>query len=353
MKKIIFLFIFTLFLIIPLRVNASDIFTNYVVLDMESKRIFYELAKDEKKLPASTTKVMTAIVAIENSNLYDVVKVGDEILTMDGANIYVEIGESILMQDLLFGMLLRSGNDASMVIAKHTSGSVQNFVKLMNEKARELGLKNTVFNNPTGLDDFEKNYSTVNDLALIYSYAYQNKTFREIISAKTYETSSNKKSYYFNNRTKFISMYDKATGGKTGYTPSAGRVLVTSASNGDLDLVASSIGNKYGYERHISFYEDVFNNYRKYIILDKYNFKLKFNLEGKLYIKNSFSYPLSKEETEKIEKKIVFNKKKHGNVGEVLIYLEDDLIHKESIYLKEKNISTIEKLKLFFENLVD
>lgn len=353
MKKTILIFTFILFFITPPTVKASDIFTNYVVMDMESKRIFYELAKDEKKLPASTTKVMTAIVAIENSNLYDVVKVGDEILTMDGANIYVEIGESILMKDLLFGMILRSGNDASMVIAKHVSGSVENFVKLMNEKARSLGLKNTVFNNPTGLDDFEKNYSTVNDLALIYSYAYQNKTFREIIGTKTYEASSNKKSYYFNNRTKFISMYEKSTGGKTGYTPSAGRVLVTSASNGDLDLVASSIGNTYGYERHISFYEEVFNKYRKYIIIDKNSFKLDSSLEGKLYIKNSFSYPLSKEEIKKIEKKIVFNKKKHGHVGEILIYLEDDLIHKESIYLKEKKVSTTKKIKSFFRKLVN
>ena len=111
---------------------------------------------------------MTLVVALENSELTDVVKVGNEILTMDGSNIYTEVGESILMQDLLYGMILRSGNDAAMTVASHAGGNVKNFVKLMNEKARSLGLRNTVFNNPTGLDDYEKNMTTVRDLSLIY-----------------------------------------------------------------------------------------------------------------------------------------------------------------------------------------
>lgn len=348
MKKLLFILILS-FVFLPNVVNAELPFTNYIVKDMESGRVFYEKASNIKKLPASTTKVMTAIVAIENSDLSDVVKVGDEILTIDGSNIYLEVGENILMQDLLYGLLLRSGNDASMTIAKHVSGSIENFVVLMNEKARQLNLKNTIFNNPSGLDDFEKNYTTVEDLTNIYTYAFQNETFRKIIKAKDYSTSSDKKSYYFKNKTKFINMYDKATGGKTGYTPDAGRVLVTSASNKDLNLVMASIGNDYGYKSHKNTYENIFSNYKKYEILNKNNFKVENSFEGKLYINNSFYYPLSKEEIDLVNKKVIFNNKNKGKVGEVLIYLDKELIHKESIYLEEKKISFLKKVTAFFK----
>lgn len=344
---------FLLTILIPYEVKANDqIFDSYIVMDMESKRIFYEKAKDVSILPASTTKIMTAITAIENSNLLDVVQVQDEILTVDGANIYIEQGENILMQDLLYGMILRSGNDAAMTIARHTSGSVENFVKLMNEKARQLNLKNTIFNNPTGLDDTEENYSSVHDLALLYSYAYKNKTFREIVGTLNYKASSDKKSYYFINRSKILSMDDKITGAKTGYTPKAGRILVSSAKKGDLNLVISTKGNDYGYKEHINFYNEVFSKYKKYKILDKNNFKADSSLKGKLYIKNSFSYPLSKDEINKISKKIVFSGKKEGVVGQVLIYFDNDIIHKENVYLKKEKTSFLIKIKDFFSDLV-
>lgn len=112
MKKIVFVFSLILILF-PITVFAEEEFTNYIMRDMDSGRVFLEKASNVKKLPASTTKVMTAIVGIENSNLSDVVTVGDEILTMDGTNVYLEVGENILMQDLLYGLILRSGNDAS------------------------------------------------------------------------------------------------------------------------------------------------------------------------------------------------------------------------------------------------
>jgi len=353
MKKLLLTLIISL-IIIPTSIYAEELpFTNYIVKDMDSNRVFYQKASNIKKLPASTTKIMTAIVAIENSNLTDIVKVGEEILTMDGSNIYLEVGENILMQDLLYGLLLRSGNDTSMTIAKHVSGNVENFVMLMNEKARQLNLKNTIFNNPSGLDDFEKNYTTVEDLTRIYTYAYQNETFRKIINTKEYKTQSDKKSYYFKNRTKYVTMYDKSTGGKTGYTKDAGRVLVTSASNEDLNLVIASIGNDYGYQNHINTYENIFKNYKNYEILDKNSIKIKTNHQGKLYIKNSFSYPLTKEEKEQIKKKIKFNNKNKGNIGEIQIYLKDELIHKEKIYLKEKKQNLIEQVKNFFKNLLD
>ncbi|MDO4369143.1 MAG: D-alanyl-D-alanine carboxypeptidase [bacterium] len=341
MKRIFFLIIFFL-LCISSNIYADNL-SGYIVSDMKSGRIFYEKSANKRILPASTTKVMTAIVAIENSNLTDVVHVGDEILTVDGTNIYLEPGESILMSDLLYGLIMRSGNDCAMAIGKHISGSVSNFVKLMNEKARELGLKNTVFNNPTGLDDYEENYTSLSDLAKIYTYAYNNTVFREIINTLEYKTSSDKKSYYFKNRTKILSMYDKITGGKTGYTPKAGRLLISSASNNDMDLVITSVGNGYGYNEHINFYEKVFSNYKNYLIIDKNNFNVSSSL-GKTYIKKSFSYPLSTEEFGKISKKVVFNNNKKGIIGQIQIYLKDDLIYKDNVYLKKEKTSFFKRI---------
>ena len=348
MKKIFLLFILSIIFIPSSALALGNNFSNYIVMDMESKRIFYEKASNEVKLPASTTKIMTLVVALENSSLSDVATVGEEILTIDGSNIYLEMNEKILMQDLLYGMILRSGNDASMTIAKNISSSIPNFVKLMNEKSQYLHLKNTKFNNPTGLDDNEKNYSTVKDLSLIYSYGYKNKTFREIVKTKEYSATSTKKSYYFKNRSTILNMDNRITGAKTGYTPKAGRILVSSANSNNLNIVISSISkNDYGYEEHIKFYDDIFNNYKNYIILDKNNFKLNSSL-GKTYIKNSYSYPLSKSEVNKISKKVIYNKKKHGVIGEILIYLDKELIHKEKLYLKEEKIDFFTKIKSFF-----
>ncbi len=345
MKKV-FLFI-VLLLLISFRVNAEEYLSNYVVMDMDSGRVIKELAKDESILPASTTKIMTLIVAIENSNSADVVKVGNEILIADGTNIYVEVGENILLQDLLYGMILRSGNDAALALANYSGGSIDNFVRLMNEKARQLHLKKTVFENPTGLDDTTKNMTSVNDLAVIYSYGYKNKLFREIVGTKEYNTSSDKKSYYFRNRTEILKMYNKATGGKTGYTPKAGRLLVSSASNNDLNIVIASRGNTYGYKSHISMYEDIFSKYKNYLILDKNNFDEKTDLNGKLYINNSFKYPLTKEERNRIKKALIYNKSKRGYVGDIIIYLDNEQIYKEKVYLKEKKDGIIPKIKKF------
>lgn len=352
MKKIIYFITILISLISTTIVNASTMpFTNYIVRDIRSGRIFEEKASNIKVLPASTTKIMTAIVAIENADLSDVFTVGDEILTIDGANIYIEMNEHILFQDLLYGMILRSGNDAAMTIAKNVSGSIANFVRLMNEKARNLKLSNTIFNNPTGLDDYEKNYSTMKDLSTIYSYSYQNETFRKVISTKNYESTSDKKSYYFNNRMEFLKLYDKATGGKTGYTPNAGRLLITSASNNDLDIVIVTHGNTYGYPYHKNKYEEIFSNYKNYLILDKDNLNITSNLDGKLYIKNSFYYPLTIEETKKIKKEVIFNDQKKDIVGVINIYLDNELIHKENLYLKASNNSWFHKLYEFFKNL--
>ena len=173
-------------------------------MDIDSGRIFYKKNANDERLIASITKIMTAIVTIENGHLNSKVTVGREILDMYGTNIYVEVGEKIKIKDLLYGLILRSGNDASVVLSKKISGNENRFVKLMNLKADKIGMKNTYFNNPHGLDEKTKNYSTAYDMALLSRYAYKNKIYRKITLRKSYRTSTGKKTYLWYNKNKLL-----------------------------------------------------------------------------------------------------------------------------------------------------
>ena len=317
-------------------------------MDIDSKREFYNIKAEDKRLIASTTKVMTALVALENSNPTDLVKVNSEVLKMYGSNTYIEPNESILMLDLLYGLMLRSGNDSATAIAEYLGGT-DNFVKLMNEKAKILGLKNTFYQNPTGLDDETKNYSTMKELAYVYAYAYQNNLFKEIVRTNHYTTKSTNKSYDWYNRCKFINMYNKQTGCKTGYTPDAKRLVVSSASDNDFNVVVASVNDIYDYDLHINIYEEIFNKYKKIKLLDKNDFNKKYK-DDKLYINNDFNYPLSKEEENEINFTINVNDK---NNKDIKIYLKDKLIHTEKIYKEKENITFFNKIKNFFTNFFD
>ena len=174
-------------------------------MDLDSGRVLYQENIKEKKLIASTTKILTAIVTLENASLDKEVIIGDEVLKMYGTNIYIEVGEKITIKDLLYGLLLRSGNDAAVALAVAVSGSEEEFVKLMNKKAQDIGMKDSSFTNPHGLDDDTKNYSTAYDMALLSRYAYQNKTYRKIVGTKKYVTKTKDKTYLWYNRNKLLS----------------------------------------------------------------------------------------------------------------------------------------------------
>ena len=174
LKKI---FLLILIIIFPINVFASST----MVMDNDSGRILYENNSNERRLIASTTKIMTCILVLENSDLSKKITVGDEILKVYGTNIYVEVGEILTIKDLLYGLMLRSGNDAAIVLANNIFNSEDEFIHKMNDKAKEIGMNNTVFNNPHGLDEETKNYSTAYDMALLAKYAYKNKMYRNII----------------------------------------------------------------------------------------------------------------------------------------------------------------------------
>ncbi|MBE6140894.1 MAG: D-alanyl-D-alanine carboxypeptidase [Firmicutes bacterium] len=345
MKKVVLFFV--IFLICIPNVLASSI-----VMDMDNKRVLYSNSINEKSLIASTTKIMTALLAIESNKLEEIVKIGDEVLTMYGSNIYIEKGEEILLLDLVYGLILRSGNDASVSIAKHVSGSVSKFVLDMNKKAKEIGMNNTIFNNPHGLDEETKNYSSAYDLCLLYSYAYKYPIFRSIVGTKYYNTSSSLKTYSWKNRNNLLFNYDKATGGKTGYTPVAGRILVSSASNENINLCVATIDrNSYLYDFHEQKYEYVFSNYKKYKILDKDNFYI--DNASDTYLDHDFYYTLTEDEYNNLDIKVDLNDKHDNVLGKVIVTLDDEVIDTNTIYIKlEEETGIFNKIAYFFKSIL-
>ena len=355
MKKYILVFFMALILGLISSIHPvyalNDTASSSIVMDISSGRILYEKNSHSQRLIASTTKIMTCILAIENGNLDDTVQVGEEVLKMYGSNIYLELGEKMTLKDLLYGMMLRSGNDAATVIATYIGKDQETFVEMMNQKAKEIGMRDTIFRNPTGLDDYEENYSTAYDMALLSKYAYQNETYREIVGTEKYRVEG-EKLYIWNNRNELLKTYDYATGGKTGYTPRAGHTLVTTASYNGLDLTAVTLNDGNMYLNQEEMYDYAFSNYERITILDKDHFEVSDNYyQDKIYIKNSFQYPLTKEEQEEITTLLSLTKKtklKDGDeVGKVEVYLNDEKIHEEPVFVE------IKKKRTFLDFLKD
>ncbi|MFW6279289.1 MAG: D-alanyl-D-alanine carboxypeptidase family protein [Bacillota bacterium] len=213
--------------------------TTGVVIDVENGQVIWEKDMHQKRPPASTTKILTAVVALEEGNLDEVVAVSRKATLQEGSSIYLKPGEKITLRDLLYGLLLASGNDSAVAIAEHIAGSVKKFSVLMNRKAREIGAHNSQFMNPSGLPE-EGHFSTAYDLALIMRYALQNEVFSEITATrkKIISGPDNKWGRRLKNHNKLLWTYKKTTGGKTGYTKTAGRCLIASAKQKNLEVVS-------------------------------------------------------------------------------------------------------------------
>ena len=339
MKKIL-LFLLCLYFIIP-NVNASTKTAySYVLMDMDSGRVLASKNKDTPRLIASITKIMTCLVALENSNIDDIVKVDESISKSYGSGIYISIGEEIKLIDLLYGLMLRSGNDAAIMIANYVANSEEDFVILMNNKAKEIGMKNTIFYNSSGLDSKTiGNKSTAYDMAILTSYAMKNEIYREIVKTKKHTVKTNLKTYIWHNKNKLLT-YDYITGGKTGYTDRAKRTLVSTASKNNMNLVVVTLNDSDDWNTHKLLYENTFNNYKKIKILDKNNFTvLKDNYYDKLYIKNDAYLMLKKGESKSLISHIKLTKKTNYKTGDKVgtnyIYLGNTLVHTEPIYAKK------------------
>ena len=211
-----------------------------VLYDANSERFLYEKNADERRGMASTTKIATAIVVIESGRLDETVTITKEMTGIEGSSLYLKTNEQMTVKELLYGLMLRSANDASVALAIHLYGSVEEFVLKMNELCSRIGLCNTHFQNPHGLDG-EEHYTTARELALLSAYAEQNEVFREIAGTKSIRIGEGENRRLLTNHNKMLTMYEGVSGIKTGFTKKCGRTLVTSLYNGTAHLVCVTL----------------------------------------------------------------------------------------------------------------
>lgn len=309
------------------------------LIDVKSGRILYSHNGDEKMLIASLTKIMTAIVAIEYGDLSDTVKVSKNAYGKEGSSIYLRLGEEMSLEHMLYGLMLRSGNDAAVAIAEHVGGSVEGFVYLMNQKAEEIGMDHSHFMNPHGLDE-EGHYSTANDMAKLTAYALHNEVFREIVKTKVKQVPNvyEEWDHSWRNKNKMLSMFDGADGVKTGYTKAAGRCLVSSATIGGQQLAVVTLNDPNDWEDHTKLLNYGFEHYPL-----KQLVKTGQDIPGhEGWVSGStVYYPLTEDETKEIDyevkpadvKSVDYRLGVMGNliftkgeetIGSVPVYLKDD-----------------------------
>ena len=240
-----------------------------VLMDMDSGRVIYGRNENEKLLIASTTKIMTALIALENCRLEDKVSIKHEWTLAEGSSMYLKSGETYTVKELLYGLMLASGNDAALALACHTAGTVEAFAELMNKKAAELKMTGSHFTNPHGLSQ-KGHYSTAADMGLLAAAAMKNSCFAEIVSTKQAVI----KGSSFTNHNKLLWLYEGAIGIKTGYTKDSGRALVSCARRGDTTLIFVTLNAPDDWDDHARLLDWGFENY-KTIRADGCNYQLE------------------------------------------------------------------------------
>lgn len=257
MKKCLFLLnTLALLLALPSIVLAKNA-SSYIVYDVKKELVIEGKGYDEPSLIASTTKILTAIVAIENRNLYELVKITEEDTKIEGSKVYLGLNEHFTVLELLYGLMLRSGNDCANALARSYKNGYEAFIRLMNDKCKELGLTNSVFENPTGLDSDNANYSTAYDMARLMAYAMKNEYFYTVASTHEIKIRSMEgTTFYLKNKDKSILADERFIAGKTGFTIKSKRVLVNYASVDGLDLVIVTINDPNDWQNHKRYLEN-------------------------------------------------------------------------------------------------
>ena len=242
-------------LFFPVQVQAVSA-EKAILVDAVSGRVIYEKNADSQSLIASTTKIMTALVVCEQCNVLDRMRIPKEAVGIEGSSMYLQEGEVLTIQELLYGLMLRSGNDAAVALAIYCGGTVEGFAELMNDKARVLGMEDSHFVNPNGLDAPE-HYSTARDLATLAAYAMENPVFYKTVSAKSVKVGDR----YLTNHNKLLWRVEGADGVKTGYTRAAGRILVSSATRQGRRLIAVTINAPDDWNDHTHLLETGFSGF--------------------------------------------------------------------------------------------
>lgn len=324
--------------------------TAVILMEQETNRILYSKNERTKVKIASTTKILTGIVAVENNNLDEMVTISKKAAGTGGSTVGLKAGSKVSLKSLMYGMLLESGNDCAVAIAEHVGGDLETFAKMMNEKAYEIGAKDTKCTNPHGLDT-EENHSTAYDLALITCYAKTNETLSKILGTKSITLPFGTSSKYLANTNRLLFTYEYCDGGKTGFTNGANRCLVATARKDDLKIVAVVLGAnttdirfseakellKYGIDNYKM--QDVSESVNWYIDIpvykgNIYSYVKKFNFNQKL--------PLKEGELEEIYISQTILPNLHAPVkrgtylGVLELYIKEEKLYSKNIYLEQE-----------------
>jgi len=320
-----------------------------ILMEQDTKRVLYGKNERKKVKIASTTKILTAIVAIENKSLEEKVTISKKAAGTGGSTVGLKSGSEVSLKSLMYGMLLKSGNDCAVAIAEYVGGSTEKFVEMMNKKAYEIGAKDTNCTNPHGLDT-EDNYSTAYDLALITCYAKTNETLSKMLGTESITMPFGTASKYLANTNRLLFTYEYCDGGKTGFTNIANRCLVATASKDDLKIVAVILGAnttdirfsetkellKYGIENYKM--TDISESINWYIDIpvykgNIYSYVKKFNFNQML--------PLRDEEIEQIYISQTIVPSLHAPVvrgsylGKIELYIDEELLYSKDVYLDQ------------------
>lgn len=321
-----------------------------ILMDAKTGRILYEKNPQKPMAMASTTKIMTAIIAIENGNLDELVTISKNATRAPKVKMYLKEGEKISLRNLLYALMMQSSNDAAISVAEHISGSSKDFCIEMTNKAKSLGANDTIFKTPNGLD-LEDHHSTAYDMALIARYALKNKTFMDIINTKNIAFTTNKSSYNISNKNRLLCEFKGANGIKTGYTNKAGHCFIGSATRGDMTLISVVFASGWGARGKTQKWADTktllnygFDNFKYEKILDENS------LDNKLLISNNKNSTLGiKYETDiiipisEVEKSKIEIKNNYPNLLSAPIY-KNQKIGTSNIFIGDKLITNVDVL---------
>ncbi|WAA13805.1 D-alanyl-D-alanine carboxypeptidase [Fervidibacillus halotolerans] len=343
-----------------------------IIMDEKTGRVFFEKNAHKKTRIASITKIMTAIIAIESGQLDETVTVSKRATKTEGSSIFLQPLEKIKLEDLVYGLMLRSGNDAAVAIAEHVGGSLEGFVFLMNEKAEQIGMKNTHFANPHGLDDHKDHYSTAYDMAQLTKYAMKNEKFREIFGTKVYYAPDPNGEWdrkWVNKNRLLTGLYKYSTGGKTGYTKLAKRTLVSTAEKNGMELIVVTLNtpSQTDWNEHIALFEYVYDQYEYHPLVEKGPIEVVKHpfYQNQVYVKRDFVYPILPKEKKdvRIKHRLLKPKKDWERdkdaipeiVGKAEIYFQNQLVHTLPIYFEREirnHPSFFERIKQLFGMII-
>ncbi len=326
--------------------------SSYFLMEANTGTVLAKGNETQKRKNASTTKILTCITAIENfDDLNQIVTVPNKAVGIEGSSIYLKKNQQIKFIDLLYGLMLRSGNDAATAIAYLVAGGESEFANLMNETAKKAGATNSNFVNPHGLDN-DNHYTTAEDLAKITAYALKNETFKEITKTSMHKTSATETTepQFFYNKNKILHMIDGAIGVKTGYTKKAGRCLVSAAEQNNMQVICVVLNCGPMFEESAKLITEAFNKY-SIVNLEFANLPVNVNCEPKMqtyaYVDGKFNKLMLKKDAKNIEIKTTLNPveigtKKDSVIGKIDIMLNNGIL--ESLDIKTCN--NVEKIKL-------